>query len=105
MYHTFIFGPFNETINQIIGETKTKVNIPLASVIHGDLTNAGEKKAVAKAKARIQNIYKERKRNCQSILLEVRKNQHKYVIGPRGQTIQEILQETGVSVEIPLLDV
>ncbi|GFS43602.1 vigilin [Nephila pilipes] len=30
---------------------------------------------------------------------------HKYIIGPRGQTNQEILQETGVSVELSPLDV
>lgn len=29
------------------------------------------------------------------------KTQHKYVIGPKGGTIAEILQQTGVSVEMP----
>ena len=36
--------------------------------------------------------------------VEVKKTQHKYVIGPRGQGLQEILAETGVSVEIPSVD-
>lgn len=36
--------------------------------------------------------------------VEVRKSQHKYVIGPRGTNIQEILGATGVSVEVPPLD-
>ncbi|GFU17707.1 vigilin [Nephila pilipes] len=66
---------------------------------------AGEKEAVAKGKARIQNIYEERKRNCQNVSVKVPKNQLKYIIEPRGQTIQEILQETGLSVEMPLSDV
>ncbi|GFR28209.1 vigilin [Trichonephila clavata] len=101
MYHPFIFGPFNETLNQIISETKARINIPPASVMKDELTIAGEKEAVAKAKARVLNIYEERKRNCQSVSVEVPKNQHKYIIGPRGQTIQEILQETGVSIEMP----
>lgn len=34
-------------------------------------------------------------------MVEVPKSQHKYVIGARGTTIQEILKETGVSVEMP----
>jgi len=34
----------------------------------------------------------------------VRKTQHKYVIGPKRSTIQEILQLTGVSVEVPSPD-
>lgn len=36
--------------------------------------------------------------------VEVRKSQHKYVIGPRGNNLQEILAATGVSVEVPTLD-
>lgn len=36
--------------------------------------------------------------------VEVPKSQHKYVIGPRGSTIAEILQVTGVSVEMPAAD-
>ena len=36
--------------------------------------------------------------------VEVPKSQHKYVIGPRGSTIAEILQVTGVSVEMPAPD-
>jgi hypothetical protein len=34
----------------------------------------------------------------------VRKSQHKYVIGPKGAGIAEILQESGVSVEMPPTD-
>ena len=36
--------------------------------------------------------------------MEVKKSQHKYVIGPKGNTLQEILEKTGVSVEIPPSD-
>jgi len=34
----------------------------------------------------------------------VKKCQHKYIIGTKGQNLQEILAETGVSVEVPPLD-
>lgn len=36
--------------------------------------------------------------------MEVRKSQHKYIIGPRGAGIAEILANCGVSVEVPALD-
>lgn len=36
--------------------------------------------------------------------MEVKKSQHKYIIGPKGNTLQEILETTGVSVEMPPLD-
>lgn len=41
------------------------------------------------------------KRKCQTVSVEVRKSQHKYIIGPKGVGIQEILATTGVSVEVP----
>ena len=34
----------------------------------------------------------------------MRKSQHKYVIGPRGINLSEILEQTGVSVEVPSVD-
>lgn len=44
------------------------------------------------------------KRKTTTISVEVKKSQHKYIIGPKGNTLQEILETTGVSVEMPLLD-
>lgn len=44
------------------------------------------------------------KRKCQTISVEVKKSQHKYVVGPRHTNIQEILANTGVSVEVPDLN-
>ncbi len=49
------------------------------------------------------NIYKQ-KRKTTTISVEVKKSQHKYIVGPKGNTLQEILQNTGVSVEMPPLD-
>lgn len=44
------------------------------------------------------------KRKCATVSVEVRKSQHKYVIGPKGSGIAEILQDSGVSVEMPPTD-
>lgn len=49
------------------------------------------------------NIYKQ-KRKTTTISVEVKKSQHKYIVGPKGNTLQEILENTGVSVEMPPLD-
>jgi ribosomal protein S3 len=59
---------------------------------------------VKKAKEIILQIYEEMKRKCATVSVEVRKSQHKYVIGPKGVGIAEILSETGVSVEMPPTD-
>lgn len=34
----------------------------------------------------------------------MKKSQHKYIIGPKGNSINEILEETGVFVEMPQMD-
>ena len=36
-----------------------------------------------------------------TVSVEVKKSQHKYVIGPKGNSINEIFAETGVFVEMP----
>ena len=36
-----------------------------------------------------------------TVSVEVKKSQHKYVIGPKGNSINEILADTGVFVEMP----
>ena len=40
-------------------------------------------------------------KKCSHISVEVKKSQHRYVIGPKGNSINEILAETGVFVEMP----
>lgn len=50
---------------------------------------------MAKAKETILAIYEEKKRKTTTVSIEVKKSQHKYVIGPRGGTLQEILALTG----------
>merc|ERR1719339_935228 len=51
--------------------------------------------------AAIVVIWKDMEKKCSTIQVEVKKSQHRYVIGPRGNAINEILVETGVFVEMP----
>ncbi|KAG8580681.1 hypothetical protein GDO81_007386 [Engystomops pustulosus] len=103
-YHPFIAGPYNKTVNDIMHETGTRINIPPPSVNKTEIVCMGEKDQLAQAVARIRQIYEEKKKKTTSIAVEVRKSQHKYVIGPKGNSLQEILERTGVSVEIPPSD-
>lgn len=101
MYHPFIVGPFQENLNQLINETGARINVPPPSVMKDEIFIAGDKEGVASAKAKIEAIYKLMEKKCTTVSVEVPKSQHKYVIGPKGSTIAEILQKTGVSVEMP----
>ncbi|XP_012215357.1 vigilin [Linepithema humile] len=104
IYHPFIYGAHNENLNAMMAETGARINIPPASVQQDEITIAGEKEGVLAAKQKIESIYKDMEKRCTTVSVEVPKSQHKYVIGPRGSTISEILQTTGVSVEMPAPD-
>lgn len=104
IYHPFIYGPNNENLNKLIEETGARINIPPQSVMKDDIVITGETEGVQLAKSRIEAIHKEMEKKCTSVGVEVPRAQHKYVVGPRGTTIQEILRITGVSVEMPATD-
>uniref|UniRef100_A0A8C5PC31 Vigilin n=1 Tax=Leptobrachium leishanense TaxID=445787 RepID=A0A8C5PC31_9ANUR len=103
-FHPFIVGPQNRIVNEIMKETGTRINVPPPSVNKTEIVCTGEKEQLAQAIARIKQIYEEKKKKTTSIAVEVKKSQHKYVIGPKGNCLQEILERTGVSVEIPPSD-
>ncbi|XP_034654519.1 vigilin [Drosophila subobscura] len=101
IYHPFIVGPYSENLNKLQEETGAKINVPPQQVQKDEIIISGEKDAVAAAKAKVEAIYKEMEKKCSTVSVEVAKPQHRYVIGPKGSTIAEILQRTGVSVEMP----
>lgn len=103
-YHPFINGPLGETVKKIMNDTGAKVNIPPPSVSSNEITINGETNAVTRAKDIISQIVKEKQRKCTVVHVEVKKQQHRYVIGPKGQVLQEILRQTGVSIEVPPTD-
>lgn len=101
IYHPFIVGPYNEYLTQLINETGARINVPPPSVMKDEIFIAGDKEGVLAAKNKIESIFKNMEKNCTTVSVEVPKSQHKYIIGPKGSTIAEILQTTGVSVEMP----
>ncbi|XP_056133981.1 high density lipoprotein binding protein a [Lampris incognitus] len=104
VYHPFITGAYNKLVGEMMQETGARINVPPPSVNKTEIVITGEKEQVALAVALIKKVYEEKKKNATTIAVEVKKSQHKYVIGPKGNTLQEILERTGVSVEIPPSD-
>ena len=102
IYHPFIQGA-NNTITAALIEKHpgVRINIPPLSVMKDELSIAGEKEGVLAVKAAITGMWKDLEKKCSTISVEVKKSQHRYVIGPRGNAINEILAETGVFVEMP----
>jgi len=103
-YHPFITGANNQNIRDLQDMTGAKINAPPPSLNKDEIAVSGEKDGVHAAIKAIMNIYEEKRRKCQPVQVEVRKSQHKYVIGPRGSCLAEILLATNVSVEVPPLE-
>ncbi|KAF7705638.1 hypothetical protein HF521_020924 [Silurus meridionalis] len=104
VFHPFIAGAYNRLVQELSQETGARISIPPPSLPKDEIIITGEKEAVAMAIARIRAVYEEKKRKMTTISVEVKKSQHKYIIGPKGNSLQEIMESTGVSVEIPPLD-
>merc|ERR1711970_25660 len=105
IYHPFIQGPSNEYINKMIADHPgVRINIPPLSVQKDELSIAGEKDGVMAVKEKIMQIWKEKEKKCTTVSVEVKKTQHRYIIGPKGNAINEILADTGVFVEMPSSD-
>lgn len=103
IFHPFIAGPYNRNLEKIMSENSVRVNIPPVHAQHDvDVVRvSGEKDGVANAARIIRQLYQDAKERCQTVNIEVSKSLHKFVIGPRGSGLQEILETTGVSVEVP----
>jgi len=105
IYHPFIQGPANDNISKMLANySGVRINIPPLSVQKNELSIAGEKEGVMAVKEEILKIWKEMERKCTTVSVEVKKTQHRYIIGPKGNSINEILAETGVFVEMPSND-
>jgi len=104
IYHPFICGANNTIAKDIANRTGARINIPPPSVDKDELTVAGEKEGVMAAVKMITDIYKEKEKRCKTVAIEVKKQQHRYVIGQRGAGIQDILAASGVSVEVSPYD-
>lgn len=103
IYHPFLLSIWGDKLNQLAVDTGARINIPPQSVNKDEIAVAGDKDAVMRAKELIMKVYEEKNRKCSVVQVNVKKNQHKYIMGRRGTGIQEIMNQTGVSVEMPTL--
>ncbi|XP_071529081.1 vigilin isoform X2 [Panulirus ornatus] len=100
-HHRFILGKKGKKLQDLEMNTASKIQVPNSKDNSDEIIIVGTREGIEKAVHEIQLISDEQERKCQTVSVEVRKSQHKYVIGPRGANIAEILHETGVSVEMP----
>uniref|UniRef100_A0A8D1MMI7 Vigilin n=1 Tax=Sus scrofa TaxID=9823 RepID=A0A8D1MMI7_PIG len=129
-HHRFVIGKNGEKLQDLELKTATKIQIPRPDDASNQIRITGTKEGIEKARHEVLLISAEQvrpgrpgragpsgalasaapsrprplKKKTTTIAVEVKKSQHKYVIGPKGNSLQEILERTGVSVEIPPSD-
>ncbi|TPX59927.1 hypothetical protein PhCBS80983_g02163 [Powellomyces hirtus] len=104
-YFPFISGPNGSQVQLLQLETETRIHVPpMMSTGEGnsaDILIVGERSAVLLAEERLKAIYEDIKRTTRTLQIPVKKRQHRFIIGPKGSTLQEILEKTGCHVELP----
>ncbi|XP_050546345.1 vigilin [Daktulosphaira vitifoliae] len=104
IYHPFITGGHNESLNNLMKEAGVKIHVPPPSVARDEITVAGDKEGVQMAIERIKKIYEKMEKESATVFVEIPKQKHKYLMAQKGNAIQDILLETNVSVEMPQQD-
>jgi predicted PilT family ATPase len=104
-YHPLVVGHKHENVKRIAKATGASIHVPPSSKNSDEITITGEKKGVQQAAAEIQAIYDQLKMSCGELTANIKKAQHRFVIGKRGENLDEIMKEFGVIVEIPAPEV
>lgn len=111
IYLLFITGPFNENLKRW-EEMGVKVSTSGGILPsnndresgHADEVTfniVGETTAVSQVRDEIIQVYEDKKKKCTTVNMEVKKAQHKYILGPGGLNLRNLFAKTGVSVELP----
>jgi len=111
IYLLFITGPFNENLKrweEMGAKVSTSGGILPSNNDresgHADevtFSIVGESSVATQVKEEIMQIYEDKKKKCTTVNMEVKKAQHKYILGPGGQNLRNLFAKTGVSVELP----
>ncbi|ORX98161.1 hypothetical protein K493DRAFT_280708 [Basidiobolus meristosporus CBS 931.73] len=106
-YYPLIAGPHNNFIQNLTEQMGVKVHIPPfissedeESNVDKSILVAGDKSIIQSVVDIIGNLYEDLQRTTKTMLVNIPKRQHKYLIGPKGANLQEILEVTGCFVEL-----
>ena len=95
-FQPFFCGVNNKKLIALGDEYGVRIsNNPEEIIISGDKVKVNQVKQLISAKYElIVNTY-------DTVDIQIEKSQHRYLIGAKGRNLNEILEETGVSVEMP----
>ena len=102
IYHPFIRQKASE-LQETFG---VKFHIPplLSQSQDDDIRIVGDSDNVKTAHESLAIYYEHLKLTTRTLIVAVRKRSHRFIIGPKGAHMQEIMLQTGCSVELPPAD-
>nr|CAG8501701.1 11116_t:CDS:10 [Entrophospora candida] len=109
-FYPLIAGTHNQRINKISTDTGTKIHVPFynfdnlntfANIKKNYITITGDGNSVKIASKMIEDLYEDLKMNTYALNVDIPKRQHRYLIGPNGANLNEILETTGCVLELP----
>jgi len=115
-YFPFISGPHGSRVKEWNEKYNVKIAIPTPFLSSENdqgekksrkrdvITLQGERENVKKIINEMRDIISEVNRTTQSLMVTIPKRQHKYVIGPNGSHLQQLLEQIGCIVELPPLN-
>lgn len=121
-FYPFIAGPNNSRISQLQDGRDVRVNVPhyqtwqsqpppqappnrgfptFAAQPGPTIQIAGDRQAAAEARAAIEQQVEELRRQLTVEQLAIERGRHQFIIGDKGATLHEFLEETGCAVILP----
>ena len=100
--HPFIRGGNDANLNALKAKYGiVAIDVPPPSAEKTEIVVRGPQKGAEAAAAELKELVKRKTEKCKVVEITIDKKQHKFVIGPRGKNIQDVLEKTRVSVEVP----
>jgi len=105
-FYNLIAGPHHANVQKWEKNWDLKIHVPVSTMVEdghipAPITISGDKDQVKQARETIENLYSDLKATTIAAEIHVPKPQHKFIVGEKGNTIQEILAETDCSVIVP----
>ncbi|KAI8619568.1 hypothetical protein BC830DRAFT_1165251 [Chytriomyces sp. MP71] len=111
-FHPFIAGANNATVESIEASTGARIHIPpmvpadkkegVPEKNPNEISLVGSRDAIKAAELQIRALHENLQQNTRTLSFPVKKRQHRFIIGSKAKNLQEILEQTGCSVELPL---
>ncbi|XP_049728095.1 vigilin-like [Elephas maximus indicus] len=99
LFHPSVARPYNTSVYKVVQEEEARIRIPPPSTNHTEVMFTEKKQQLNQSVAPVKESFEDTKKKNIATAMEM-KLQHKCTIGPKINSVQEILERTGVSIEI-----